>query len=45
MKNVYNMENGLNKLTDGGINPTYDTAQLFNLCFWGFYLELKVLMN
>ncbi|NOW06133.1 hypothetical protein BCM20_000679 [Clostridium beijerinckii] len=25
MKNVYHIENGLNKLTDGRIKPTYDT--------------------
>jgi len=26
MKNVYHIENGLNKLSDGRANPTYKTA-------------------
>lgn len=31
MKNVYNIENGINKLSDGRINPTYDTTQVITL--------------
>jgi predicted transposase YbfD/YdcC len=41
MKNVYNIENGLNKLTDGRINPTYDTAQVVTLVLLGFLLRIK----
>lgn len=28
MKNVYHLERGLNKLTDGRVNPTYCTGQV-----------------
>lgn len=41
MKNVYNIESGLNKLTDGRINPTYDTAQVVTLVLFGFILRIK----
>ena len=41
MKNVYNMENGLNKLTDGIINPTYDTAKVVKLVLLGFLLRIQ----
>ena len=41
MKNVYNIENGLNKLTDGRINPTYDTAKVVTLVLLGFLLRIK----
>ena len=41
MKNVYNIENGLNKLIDGRINPTYDTAQVITLVLLGFLLRIK----
>jgi hypothetical protein len=41
MKNVYNIESGLNKLTDGRINPIYDTAQVVTLVLFGFILRIK----
>lgn len=41
MKSVYNIENGLNKLTDGRINPTYDTAQVITLVLLVFLLRIK----
>ncbi|WP_160690521.1 hypothetical protein [Clostridium sp. C2-6-12] len=41
MKNVYHIENGLNKLTDGRINPTYDTAQVATLVLLVFLLRIK----
>lgn len=41
MKNVYNIESGLNKLTDRRINPTYDTAQVITLVLLGFLLRIK----
>jgi hypothetical protein len=31
MKNVYNIEHGINKLTDGRVNPKYKTSQV---CLW-----------
>jgi len=45
MKKVYHIENGLNELSDGRVNPTYDTAQVITLVLLGFCLELKALMN
>ncbi|WP_242841888.1 transposase [Clostridium beijerinckii] len=41
MKNVYHIENGLNKLTDGRVNPTYDTAKAVTLVLMGFLLRIK----
>ena len=41
MKNVYDIEDGLNKLTDGRINSTYDTAQVITLVLLGFLLRIK----
>ncbi|NOW06140.1 hypothetical protein [Clostridium beijerinckii] len=41
MKNVYHIENGLNKLTDGRVNPTYDTAKAVTLVLLGFLLRIK----
>jgi len=41
MKNVYHIENGLNKLSDGRVNPTYKTAQVITLVLLGFLLRVK----
>ena len=48
MKNVYHVDRGLNKLSDGRVNPTYSTGQaiipmLFAFCFllFGFLLRIK----
>ena len=41
MKNVYHIGKGLNQLTDGRINPTYDTAQVITLVLLGFLLRIK----
>ena len=41
MKNVYHIENGLNKLSDGRVNPTYKTAQVITLVRIGFLLRIK----
>ena len=41
MKNVYHIENGLNKLSDGRVNPTYKTAQVITLVLLGFLLRIK----
>jgi len=41
MKNVYDIENGINKLSDGRVNPTYDTAQVITLVLLGFLLRIK----
>jgi hypothetical protein len=41
MKNVYHIENRLNNLTDGRINPAYDTAQVVTLVLLGFLLRIK----
>ena len=41
MKKVYHIEAELNKLTDGGINPTYDTAKVVTILLFGFLLRVK----
>lgn len=41
MKNVYHIENGLNKLSDGRVNPKYSTAQVVTLVLVGFLLRIK----
>ena len=41
MKNVYHIENGLNKLTDGRINPTHNTEKIVILVLLGFLLRIK----
>jgi hypothetical protein len=38
MKTVYHIENNLNKLSDGRINPTYETGQVIFLVLVGFCL-------
>ena len=41
IKNVYNIENSLNKLSDGRISPTYKTGQVVMLVLLGFLLRVK----
>ena len=41
MKTVYNIENGLNKLSDVRVNPIYKTAQVITLVLLGFLLRIK----
>jgi len=41
MKSVYHIENGLNKLSDGRVNPTYNKAQVITLVLLGFLLRIK----
>ncbi|GEA29381.1 hypothetical protein [Clostridium diolis] len=41
MKNVYHIENALNKLTDLRVNHTYDTAQVITLVLLGLLLRIK----
>jgi len=40
-KNVYNIDRGINKLTDGRVNPTYNTGQVILPLFFGFLLRIK----
>lgn len=41
MKNVYQIDHGLNKLTDGRVNPIYSTGQVILLVLFGFLLRIK----
>ena len=41
MKNVYHIEHGLNKLSDGRVNPTYSTGQVILPVLFGFLLRIK----
>ena len=41
MKNVYHIEHGLNKLSDGRFNPTYSTGQVILPVFFVFLLRIK----
>ena len=41
IKNVYHIERGLNKLSDGRINPTYSTGQVILPVLFGFLLRIK----
>jgi hypothetical protein len=41
MKNVYHINCGLNKLSDGRINPTYSTGQVILPVLFGFLLRIK----
>jgi len=41
MKNVYHLDRGLNKLSDGRVNPTYSTAQVILPVLLGFLLRIK----
>lgn len=36
MKNVYHLERGLNKLSDGRVNPTFSTGQIILPVLFGF---------
>ncbi len=41
MNNVYNINHGLNKLSDGRVNPTYSTGQVILPVLVGFLLRIK----
>jgi hypothetical protein len=41
MKDVYHLERGLNKLSDGRVNPTYGTGQVILPVLFGFLLRIK----
>ena len=41
MKNVYHVNRGLNKLSDGRVNPTYSTGQVILPVLFGFLLRIK----
>ena len=41
MKNVYHIKRGLNKLSDGRVNPTYSTGQVILPVLVGFLLRIK----
>jgi hypothetical protein len=41
MKNVYHIERGLNKLSDGRVNPTYSTGKVILPVLLGFLLRIK----
>ena len=43
MKNVYHIERGLNKLSDGRVNPTYSTGEVILPVLLGFLLRIKSL--
>jgi len=45
MKNVYHVDRGINKLSDGRVNPTYRTGQVILPVLFGFLLRIKTLMN
>ena len=41
MRNVYHIERGISKLTDGRVNPTYETATVITIVLLGFLLRIK----
>src|SRR5665648_225007 len=41
IKNVYHLDRGLNKLSDGRVNPTYSTGQVILPVLFGFLLRIK----
>ena len=41
MKNVYHIENGINKLTDGRVNPKYKTPQVIMPLLLGFMIRIE----
>ena len=41
LKNVYHIERGLNKLSDGRTNPTYCTGKVVMPVLFGFLLRVK----
>ncbi len=41
IKNVYNIDRSLKRITDGRINPTYKTHQIILLVLLGFILRIR----
>ena len=41
IKNVYDIESKINRLTDGRINPSYKTGQVILPVLLGFLLRIK----
>jgi len=41
MRNVYHVDRGLNKLSDGRVNPTYSTGQVILPVLFGFSFRIK----
>jgi len=41
MKNVYHIENGINKLTDGRVSPKYKTPQVIMPLLFGFMIRIE----
>ena len=41
MKNTYHIERGLNKLSDGRVDPTFSTGQIILPVLFGFSLRMK----
>jgi len=41
MKNVYHVDRGLNKLSDGRVNATYSIGQVILPVLFGFLLRIK----
>lgn len=41
MKNVYKIDEGLRSLTDGRINPTYQTGHVVSLALFGFLFRIR----
>jgi len=41
IKNVYHVDRGLNKLSDGRVNPTYNTGQVILPMLLVFLLRIK----
>jgi len=41
IKNVYHIDRGLNRLSDGRVNPTYSTCQVILPVLFGFLLRIK----
>jgi len=41
MKNVYHIENGINKLTDGRVSPKYKTPQVIMPLLLGFMIRIE----
>ena len=43
IKNVYEIEEKINRLTDGRINPSYNTGQVMLPVLFGFLLKIQSL--
>jgi len=41
MKSVYHIQRGLNKLSDGRVNPTYSTGKVILPVLFGCLLRIK----